>query len=94
MLKKISHELDSNGHDRQAALNAWLQLHRLSKTGLAARLGVHPSMISRIVSGQRAPARRIRQLVELGVPEDLLPEPTSRGRGRPSKGQRATDDES
>lgn len=75
--------LDSNGYDRQAALNAWLQLNGLSKASLARRLGVHPSMISRIISGQRAPAERIRQLVDLGIPPQLLPEPSSRGRGRP-----------
>jgi len=55
----------------------------MSKAELAGRLGVHPSMISRIISGQRAPAKRIAQLMALGIPAQLLPNPTKRGRGRP-----------
>ncbi|WP_232034926.1 helix-turn-helix domain-containing protein [Desulfovibrio ferrophilus] len=50
--------------------------------GLARLLGVHPSMITRIVKGETAPAKRIQQLAEIGVPEDLLPIP-SRPPGRP-----------
>ncbi len=80
---RISHFLDSNEYDRQAALNAWLQLKGLSKVELAKRLGVHPSMVSRIVSGQRSPAKRIEALVKMGIPAELLPKPSNRGRGRP-----------
>lgn len=82
-IEEISQLLDSKDYDRQATLNAWLQLKGMSKAGLARSLGVHPSMISRIISGQRAPAERIRQLVALGIPPQLLPTPTGRGRGRP-----------
>lgn len=40
-------------------------------------------MITRIIRGERAPGDRIRQLVELGVPEELLPAPNRRSPGRP-----------
>jgi hypothetical protein len=33
-------------------------------------------MITRIVNGDRAPRRRIGQLVALGIPRALLPEPS------------------
>ncbi|AGW13421.1 helix-turn-helix domain-containing protein [Megalodesulfovibrio gigas] len=68
--------------DRQQKLEAWLSYHRIYKNRLAVDLGVHPSMISRIIKGDRAPKERIQQLVELGIPEQLLPAP-SRPPGRP-----------
>jgi len=68
--------------DRQHKLEAWLSYHRILKNRLAIELGVHPSMISRIIKGDRAPKERIQQLVALGIPEPLLPAP-SRPPGRP-----------
>lgn len=81
---KISKKLDSNKPGRQVALRAWIILNGYSMGQLARILGVHPSMMTRIVSGDRAPVKRIRQLEELGVPKELLPEP-SRPPGRPPK---------
>ena len=67
---------------RQYKLEAWLSYHRVLKNALAAELGIHPSMISRIIKGDRAPKKRIEQLVSMGIPKELLPEP-SRPPGRP-----------
>ncbi len=68
--------------DRQARLKAWLAYNNVSNKQLAERLEVHPSMISRIIRGQRAPARLLDMLEQAGVPRDLLPAP-SRPPGRP-----------
>lgn len=81
---KISKKLDLNKPSRQAELRAWIILNGYTMGQLARILGVHPSMMTRIVSGERAPAKRIRQLEELGIPKELLPKP-SLPPGRPPK---------
>jgi len=69
--------------DRHRHLQAWLAFRGISKSDLARKIGVHPSMISRIIRGERAPARRLKQLVEEGErPAELLP-PPSGPPGRP-----------
>jgi len=70
--------------DRADELRAYLAKNRLSKKELAKQLGVHPSMISRIISGERAPAGRLDQLAALGIPRELLPEPNGPP-GRPRR---------
>lgn len=87
MKAKTRKLLDASAPSRQDRLRAWLALHGIRFGELAEQLGVHPSMITRIVKGERAPAKRIRQLLELGIPEDLLPEP-SPPPGRPAKNAR------
>lgn len=68
--------------DRQARLKAWLAYHNISNKKLAEALEVHPSMISRIIRGQRAPSRLLKKLQIFGIPNELLPLP-SRPPGRP-----------
>jgi len=80
--KEISKQIESNAPSRQARLRAWLVLHGYSMGAVAKLLGVHPSMITRIVKGETAPEKRIEQLAALGVPTELLPLP-SRPPGRP-----------
>lgn len=66
-------------------LKAWMASKGFSQRDLAEEIGVHPSMITRIFQGQRAPARRIEQLRNIGVPARLLPRPCARRPGRPRK---------
>lgn len=66
-------------------LRAWMASKGVSQRELAEEIGVHPSMITRIFLGQRAPARRIEQLRDIGVPARLLPAPSARRPGRPRK---------
>lgn len=70
--------------NRKAKLQAWLAYHGVLKSQLAQYLGVHPSMVTRMLRSDRAPAKRIAQLKEFGIPEELLPLP-SRPPGRPAK---------
>lgn len=76
MSNKISKLIDPNGSDRQTSLKAWLVYHGVPMHKLASAIGVHPSMVSRIIRGERAPAKRIQQLIALGIPEELLPAPS------------------
>jgi hypothetical protein len=69
---------------RRDALNAWLAVHRIPRSDLARALRVHPSMITRILNSEQAPAQRIEQLAELGIPREFLPRP-SNPPGRPRK---------
>lgn len=70
--------------ERIAELNAWFARMRLKKADVAAEMGIHPSMLSRIISGDRAPIKRIEQLKSLGVPDELLPQAKGPP-GRPRK---------
>jgi hypothetical protein len=79
---EIGKQIDEKNPSRQDRLRSWLALHKIRHGDLALALGVHPSMITRIVNGDRAPARRIGELAKLGIPRELLPEP-SRSPGRP-----------
>lgn len=69
---------------RREALTAWLAVHRMPRNTLAQALEVHPSMITRILNSDRAPAKRIEQLAALGIPREFLPGP-SNPPGRPRK---------
>lgn len=71
---------------RQAVLRAWLAYHNVSNRELAKAMHVSTSMVSRILSGDRAPRERIEQLAELGIPRRLLPQENTRRPGRPRSG--------
>lgn len=75
--------LEQKNAKRQASLKAWLAYHGIGNRQLARQLDVHPSMITRIFKGERRPPRRIRQLIEMGIPANLLPPPNTRRPGRP-----------
>lgn len=79
----LDNTLDSKNVKRQASLKAWLAYHGIGNRQLARQLAVHPSMITRIFKGERRPPRRIRQLIEMGIPANLLPAPNTRRPGRP-----------
>jgi len=71
---------------RQSQARAWLVQHRVSLSDLASRMGVSKQYVAQIISGQRVTPARIRELVALGMPEELLPIPAlPRRRGRPPK---------
>ena len=69
---------------RYARLKSWLALHGVSQKVLADSMGITPSMISKIIKGERAPKNRLDQLVALGIPAELLPK-ASGPVGRPQK---------
>lgn len=69
---------------RYARLKAWLALNGVSQKVLADALEISPSMISKIIKGERAPTLRLEQLIAYGVPAELLPKPSGPV-GRPSK---------
>jgi hypothetical protein len=87
MTQILTRLLEQHPKGRRAALDAWLAYHGVSKKMLAEQLDVHPSMITRIIQGKRAPKKRITQLISLGIPAELLPEPSGPP-GRP-KGSRS-----
>lgn len=79
-------QLDLTQPDRQAKLDAFLSVHRISKSHLAQLLGIHVSYVGKICSGERRPKEHIEQLIALGIPAELLPEPND---GRPGPKPRA-----
>lgn len=77
--------LDLSLVSREVALRTWLAYHNIHKIELARSLGTQPSTITRIIKGERAPAKYIRLLEEAGIPAELLPRPNGRKPGRPRK---------
>lgn len=69
---------------RYAQLKSWLALNGISQKVLADALGVSPSMVSKIIKGDRAPKLRLEQLIAYGIPAELLPDPSGPV-GRPLK---------
>lgn len=64
--------------DRVAMFNGYLARRRMSRTELARRLGVSPSLITHLVNQQVCTKRRLPyllKLVDLGIPRSLLPQP-------------------
>lgn len=59
---------------RVRRLRAWLAWNGMTYADLARCLGVSRQLICQIARANKAPAHRIQQLVELGVPREYLPE--------------------
>ena len=81
-----SEPLHKKKPDRQARLRAWLILHGIEQKEIAGRLGVGTGMVSMILGGQRITPERVEQLVAMGIPRRLLPDPEAR---RAEKGNQA-----
>ena len=60
---------------RKDKLKGWLCANRLTYAKIGARLGLAASSLSLILNGNTARPERVAQLRELGIPEELLPEP-------------------
>jgi transcriptional regulator with XRE-family HTH domain len=68
-------EFNADQPSRLEQLDNWLQEREITRTQLARRMGVHPSMVGKIFLGQKQTPARIRELIDLGIPAELLPEP-------------------
>lgn len=68
-------DFDPNQASRLEKLDSWLQEREITRTQLARQLGVHSSMVGKIFLGQRRTPALIRELIKLGIPAELLPEP-------------------
>lgn len=60
---------------RQEALRLWLSRNGLSFSELGRRLGVAPNSVSKLCDQETMPVRRHAQLLEQGLPAELLPRP-------------------
>jgi len=67
------------GMNRPQALRAFLTYVNINRATLSALLGLDGSGVTRLLRADMAPAHRVDQLRGLGIPDELLPEPT-RGR--------------
>lgn len=65
--------LDLSKVDRERALAAWLVYHGIERQTLAKQLGITPGALTRIIQGKNRPPKRIKRLIELGIPSELLP---------------------
>jgi transcriptional regulator with XRE-family HTH domain len=60
---------------RQEALRIWLSRNGLTFSELGRRLGVTPNSVSKLCDQETMPVRRHAQLLEQGLPAELLPRP-------------------
>ena len=70
--------LDLTKVPRETALKTWLAYHRIEKKRLAEELGVHRGTVTRIINGQRSSRDLVERLAALGIPRELLPDPSPR----------------
>jgi predicted transcriptional regulator len=69
----MNYLLDLSLLDRPKALRVWMLYHKITSTCLAKALEVDPSLICRVLNCQKCSKRVLDKLVELGVPQSLLP---------------------
>ncbi len=72
-----------SNEERQAALMLWLEERQISYQALADVIGVSRPFIQKMLNHDTIPAKRHKQLVALGIPEELLPPPFTGVYGRP-----------
>lgn len=60
---------------RQERLFIWLRRNGMKQAEIARALGVGGMAINRMLNKETAPAYRVEQLRELGIPAGLLPRP-------------------
>lgn len=72
-----------SSEERQAALTLWLEERKITFQALADAMGVTRPFVRVMLQRETIPAKRHKQLVTLGVPEDLLPKPFTGSMGRP-----------
>lgn len=67
--------------NRQERLRLWMEDHEITVKQLAADIGVAKSMARQYLSAETIPTARHMQLVVLGFPLDLLPQPLDKKPG-------------
>ncbi len=60
---------------RQQKLNAWLVERGITYQKVADATGLSLGFVGKIFSGKKTPKKRIDQLINMGIPAELLPEP-------------------
>lgn len=73
-----------SNEERQAALTLWLEERKVTFQALADAMGVsRPFVKVMLLDRETIPAKRRKQLVTLGLPEELLPPAYTGPMGRP-----------
>lgn len=61
--------------NRQEALLLWMRRTGRTYVSLGSEINVSGNAVSKLLGQETMPTHRHRQLLELGVPEELLPQP-------------------
>lgn len=69
----MSTQLNITRRERKEKVFLWLRQNGLTYTSLARKMGMSQWGVSKLLERPTIPTRRHRQLVELGLPTDLLP---------------------
>ena len=69
--------------ERHADLKIWLEERQITLQYLADLMGVSRTFVSVMLHRETMPPKRHKQLIALGVPEELLPKPFTGAHGRP-----------
>lgn len=67
---------------RQERLSLFLRRNSKSIAQIAIEMNISRSGLSKLLIADIASPERVNQLLEMGFPKDLLPEPVARKRGR------------
>lgn len=73
-----------SNEERQAALTLWLEERHITMQAIADAMGVsRPFVRTMLLRRETIPLKRHKQLLALGLPEELLPPPYTGPLGRP-----------
>lgn len=61
----------------------WMNEHRITYVAIGEQLGISATAVSRMLYSETMPVKRHQQMLALGFPDDMLPVPFDRPRGRP-----------
>lgn len=75
----------SNLEERLSELVLWMEERKITMQTLADAMGVSRAFVSTMLHRETMPAKRHRQLIILGFPDHVLPEPYNGPMGRPRK---------
>lgn len=64
-----------SNEERRADLKLWMEERHISNQALADVLGVSRPFVCKMLSRDTIPAKRHKQMLMLGFPEELLPVP-------------------
>ena len=72
-----------SNEERRAELALWMEERKITMSALSEAMGVTHAFVGKMLQRDTIPAKRRRQMIALGFPEDLLPPAFAGPFGRP-----------
>lgn len=80
-------------NERFGKLRQWMWERDITHKSIAERIGMAESTVATMLKSPHIPTKRHAQLIQLGIPPEVLPVPLDKRNGRPPKTPRFPVDE-